>query len=82
MLVSDIAMPGDDGYWLIRHIRALAPEEGGGTPAVALTAYVRAEDRMHVLAAGFQLYVPKPVEPAELLNVIARAIRMRANGDE
>jgi DNA-binding response OmpR family regulator len=47
---------------------------------VALTAYVRMEDRIRVLAAGFQLYVPKPVDPAELLNVVARAIRMRGSG--
>ncbi|MBK9713443.1 MAG: response regulator [Kouleothrix sp.] len=72
VLVSDIAMPGEDGYWLIHHVRALAPEEGGGIPAVALTAYVRVEDRIRVLAAGFQQYVPKPLEPAEFRAVIAR----------
>ncbi|NTU78310.1 MAG: PAS domain S-box protein [Chloroflexales bacterium] len=75
VLVSDIAMPGEDGYWLIRHIRALAAEEGGATPAVALTAYVRIEDRLQVLGAGFQLYVPKPVEPGELQDVVARLVR-------
>jgi CheY-like chemotaxis protein len=74
LLVSDIAMPGEDGYWLIRHLRALAPEEGGAIPAVALTAYVRMEDRLQVLAAGFQHYVPKPVDQAELLDVIARLV--------
>jgi PAS domain S-box-containing protein len=72
VLVSDIAMPGEDGYWLIDSVRGLAPEQGGHIPAIALTAYVRVEDRMRVLAAGFQLYVPKPVEPAELLDAIAR----------
>jgi CheY-like chemotaxis protein/nitrogen-specific signal transduction histidine kinase len=72
VLVSDIAMPGEDGYWLIDNVRALAPEAGGAIPAVALTAYVRVEDRMRVLAAGFQMYVPKPVEPSELLDAVAR----------
>jgi PAS domain S-box-containing protein len=71
VLVSDIAMPGEDGYWLIRQVRALPPEEGGLTPAAALTAYVRIEERLKVLAAGFQQYVPKPVEPGELREIIA-----------
>ncbi len=71
LLVSDIAMPEQDGYWLIERLRALPPERGGAIPAVALTAYVRAEDRVRVLAAGFQRYVPKPVEPDELLAVLA-----------
>jgi PAS domain S-box-containing protein len=71
VLVSDIAMPGEDGYWLIEQLRALPPEQGGATPAVALTAYVRVEDRLRVLAAGFDQYVPKPVEPTELRAVVA-----------
>jgi CheY-like chemotaxis protein/anti-sigma regulatory factor (Ser/Thr protein kinase) len=75
VLISDIAMPGEDGYWLIRQIRALTAEEGGATPAIALTAYVRMEDRLQVLAAGFQLYVPKPVEPDELQEVVAQLIQ-------
>ncbi|MCU0493746.1 MAG: ATP-binding protein [Chloroflexaceae bacterium] len=70
MLISDIAMPGEDGYWLIEQVRRLPPEDGGAIPAVALTAYVRIEDRLQVLAAGFQGYLPKPVEPAELLAVL------------
>jgi CheY-like chemotaxis protein len=78
VLVSDISMPGEDGYWLIEQLRALPPEQGGQTPAVALTAYVRMEDRLRVLAAGFEQYVPKPVEPAELLDVVARLARSRA----
>jgi PAS domain S-box-containing protein len=72
VLVSDIAMPGDDGYWLIGQVRALDPAAGGATAAVALTAYVRMEDRLQVLATGFQLYVPKPVDPAELRDAVAR----------
>ncbi|HZG52166.1 MAG TPA: hybrid sensor histidine kinase/response regulator, partial [Pyrinomonadaceae bacterium] len=71
VLISDIEMPGEDGYTLIRKIRALTPERGGKIPAAALTAYARAEDRMRALLAGFQLHVPKPVEPAELAAVVA-----------
>jgi CheY-like chemotaxis protein len=78
VLVSDIAMPGKDGYWLIGAVRALAAEEGGAIPAAALTAYVRLEERIRVLSAGFQLYVPKPIEPAELRNVVARLAQMAA----
>jgi PAS domain S-box-containing protein len=71
VLISDIEMPGEDGYTLIRKVRALPPERGGKIPAAALTAYARAEDRMRALLAGFQLHVPKPVEPAELAAVVA-----------
>ncbi|AUX31214.1 MULTISPECIES: response regulator [Sorangium] len=71
VLVSDIAMPGEDGYALIRKIRALPSASGGRTPAVALTAYARTEDRTRALRAGFNTHVPKPIEPAELLAVLA-----------
>ncbi|MHC5613088.1 MAG: hybrid sensor histidine kinase/response regulator [Nostoc sp.] len=71
VLVSDISMPQEDGYTLIRKVRALPTDEGGRIPAVALTAYTRAEDRTQALLAGFQLYVPKPVNPGELAAVIA-----------
>ncbi|GAB1544523.1 hypothetical protein NUACC21_71990 [Scytonema sp. NUACC21] len=71
VLVSDIGMPQEDGYSLIRKVRALDEEKGGRTPAVALTAYARAEDRTQALLAGFQLHVPKPVNPAKLAAVIA-----------
>lgn len=71
VLISDIGMPGRDGYDLIKSVRQLSPEEGGRIPAVALTAYARVEDRMKVLTAGFHMHVPKPVEPAELLAVVA-----------
>lgn len=74
VLVSDIAMPEEDGYWLIQQLRRLPPEAGGATPAVALTAYVRMEDRLRVLAAGFQQYLPKPVEAAELRDVIGHLV--------
>ncbi|HEX8186815.1 MAG TPA: ATP-binding protein [Pyrinomonadaceae bacterium] len=71
VLISDLGMPGDDGYSLIARVRALPAERGGRIPAAALTAYVRAEDRVKVLRSGFQLHVPKPVEPAELVAVVA-----------
>ena len=71
VVVSDIGMPGEDGYTFLQKLRALAPEEGGRTPAVALTAYSRAEDRTRALRAGFNMHLPKPVEPSELLLVLA-----------
>ena len=71
VLVSDIGMPDEDGYALIRQVRALAAERGGSIPAVALTAYARSEDRMKAVMAGFQMHVTKPVEPAELLTMVA-----------
>lgn len=71
VLLSDVEMGGEDGYSLIAKVRALPPEEGGQTPAVALTAYARVEDRTHALRAGFQMHVPKPVEPSELVAVVA-----------
>ena len=71
VLISDVEMPGADGYALIRRVRALEAERGGGRlPAVALTAYARVEDRTRALAAGFQRYISKPLEPAELLAVL------------
>ena len=71
ILVSDIGMPGEDGYTLMEKVRALEPEGGERIPAVALTAYARVEDRMRALSAGYNMHVPKPVEPAELVMVIA-----------
>ncbi|MGI8556142.1 MAG: response regulator, partial [Pyrinomonadaceae bacterium] len=67
VLVSDVGMPDEDGYSLIRKVRALEID----IPAVALTAFTRAQDRMRALAAGFQNHVSKPVEPDELATVIA-----------
>ena len=66
------AMPGDDGYTLIRKIRTRTTEQGGRMLAVALTAYGRNEDRMEALLAGFQVHVGKPVEPNQLVSVVAR----------
>jgi signal transduction histidine kinase/CheY-like chemotaxis protein len=78
VLVSDIGMPGEDGFELISKIRAMGPEHGGNIPAIALTAYARAEDRRRVLEAGFQRHVAKPVEPASLAGAVASLARRTA----
>jgi signal transduction histidine kinase len=72
VLLSDIAMAGADGYDLIRAIRALPAERGGMTPAAALTAYAREEDRNRAVTTGFQTHLAKPLEPAALLEAVAR----------
>lgn len=71
VLISDIGMPGEDGYSLIRRLRKSPADQGGNTSAVALTAYARADDRVNVVLAGFQHHLSKPVEPAELIAVVA-----------
>jgi PAS domain S-box-containing protein len=75
VLVSDIGMPGEDGHALMRRVRELAPARGGRIPAVALTAYARAEDRVKAIRAGFQMHLAKPVEPAELIAMVASLAR-------
>lgn len=75
LVVSDIGLPGEDGYALIQRVRALPRESGGQTPAIALTAYARREDRMKALLAGFDMHVPKPVDPSELLAVVSSLVR-------
>lgn len=70
VLVSDIRMPGEDGYSLIRKVRALSPEQGGSTPAIAITAFGQEEDRARARAAGFQLHLTKPLDPQELAGAI------------
>jgi signal transduction histidine kinase/CheY-like chemotaxis protein len=70
VLMSDIGMPGEDGYALIRKVRALPAERGGRTPAAALTAYARDEDRKRALAAGFQAHIAKPFDPRELVAAV------------
>ena len=74
VVISDVGMPDRDGFDLIRALRALPPDAGGKTPAVALTALARVEDRRRALLAGFQIHVPKPVDPAELLAVVASVV--------
>jgi hypothetical protein len=71
VLVSDIGMPVEDGYELMRKLRAREPERGGLVPALALTAYARAEDARRALEAGYQTHIPKPVTPDELATVVA-----------
>lgn len=71
VLVSDIGMPAMDGYALISKVRQLPVERGGRIPAAALTAYAGIEDRRRALSAGYQMHIPKPVEPAELTSAVA-----------
>ncbi|HEU4534446.1 MAG TPA: ATP-binding protein, partial [Polyangiaceae bacterium] len=71
LLISDVAMPGGDGYGLMRRLRALPPDQGGRTPAVAVTAYARSEDRTRALLAGYNYHLPKPIDPGELIAVVA-----------
>ncbi|MEA2325052.1 MAG: hypothetical protein QOE68_11, partial [Thermoanaerobaculia bacterium] len=70
IVVSDIAMPGEDGYAMMRRIREIEPELGRQIPTMALTAYGRPEDRSRILASGFQKYIQKPVEPLDLARAI------------
>jgi len=77
ILISDIGMPGVDGYDLIKEIRKLPPDRGGKIPAIALTAYTRTEDRLQSLRAGYDMHVPKPVELAELVAVAATVVRRK-----
>jgi signal transduction histidine kinase len=72
VLLSDLGMPEEDGYQLMRQVRALAPGAGGKIPAAALTAYTQAEDRSAAQEAGFQGYLSKPIDPAELTIAVAR----------
>lgn len=71
ILISDIGMPGEDGFDLIKKIRAMSDSAGGSIPAAALTASVREEDALDALAAGFQVHVAKPVDPLRLANEVA-----------
>jgi CheY-like chemotaxis protein len=64
-------MPGEDGYSLIKRVRQLKAEEGGDVPALALTAFARSEDRSRALVSGFQMHIAKPLEPSELLAIVA-----------
>jgi PAS domain S-box-containing protein len=77
VLISDIGMPDEDGFELIRRVRELPAESGGGVPAIALTAYARTEDRLRVLRSGYQMHLAKPVELAELIAVVASLVGRR-----
>ena len=73
-LVSDIGMPGEDGYALIRKVRTFASERGGQVPALALTGFASADDLAQALAAGYQVHMPKPVDPAALVAALAKLV--------
>jgi signal transduction histidine kinase/CheY-like chemotaxis protein len=72
VLLSDIGMPGEDGFALIRRVRTLEASRGGHVPAAALTAYTQAEDKRQALLAGYEVYLSKPIEPSELTAAVAR----------
>jgi CheY-like chemotaxis protein len=72
VILSDIAMPDEDGYTFMGRVRSLSPHEGGNTPAAALTAYAREEDRKQALAAGYQMHIAKPVAAGQLVAMIAK----------
>jgi CheY-like chemotaxis protein len=82
VLVSDIGMPGEDGYGFMRRVRTLDPAMGGGIPSVALTAYTRAEDKTRALTEGFTTHIGKPVNADELLAVVANLARFGPRPDE
>ena len=85
LMLSDIGMAGEDGYALIRQLRTLERKDRGarrGMPAVALTAYARAEDKRRALAAGYQSHVSKPIEPQKLVEVVARLAARKFRGKE
>ena len=71
VLISDIGMPGEDGYQLIRKLRARSADKSTQIPAIALTAFTRSQDRLRALSSGYQTHVTKPIEPLELVTVIA-----------
>jgi CheY-like chemotaxis protein len=75
VLVSDIAMPEEDGYSLIAKVRLLEKDAGEAIPAVAITAYAKEEDRTRALSSGYQIYLAKPIELSELVSVVAKAAR-------
>lgn len=78
LLISDIGMPGEDGYTFLRRVRSLQDEQGGQVPAIAITAYAREEDRQAALSAGFQSHLPKPIDPAHLVTLIADLVSQTA----
>ncbi|GAB1541430.1 hypothetical protein NUACC21_41010 [Scytonema sp. NUACC21] len=75
ILIADIGMPHMDGYTMLRHVRAMPPEQGGQIPAIALTAYAGEINEQQALAAGFQLHIPKPVDPEILVKAIAHIMK-------
>ncbi|HZS10070.1 MAG TPA: PAS domain S-box protein [Blastocatellia bacterium] len=80
LIISDLAMPDRDGYWLIDGVRKLNAATGRNIPAIALTAYAKAEDRARALGAGFQLHIAKPFEPEHLAEAVARLLGRQREG--
>lgn len=76
LIISDIGMPDEDGYALMRFVRSLHPEDGGTLPAIALTAYTREQDRHAALRAGYQKHLAKPVAPGDLIKAIAELMNL------
>jgi CheY-like chemotaxis protein len=76
VLISDIGMPEEDGYSLINRVRRLPVAKGGATPAASLTAYAGIEDRRRAMLAGFNMHLPKPVEPSDLIAVVTNLARL------
>ena len=76
VVISDVGMPDEDGYSLMRRIRGLPRSRGGATPAACLTGYTTTEDRRRALSAGFNMHLSKPIEPSELIAVVANLGRM------
>ncbi|AFY47165.1 response regulator with CheY-like receiver, AAA-type ATPase, and DNA-binding domains [Nostoc sp. PCC 7524] len=77
VLISDIAMPEIDGYMLIRQVRQQPAQQGGNIPAIALTAYAGEVNQQQAIAAGFQMHIPKPIDPDELMEAIASLIQSK-----
>ena len=81
-LVSSLSMPEKDGYWLIREVRKLPPDQGGDVPAAVFTGLSTPEHRLATLRAGFQYHIPKPVAPRRLAEVVALLTLKNSEGDE
>jgi PAS domain S-box-containing protein len=81
VLLSDIGLPGEDGYKLISRVRALSPEDGGNLPAAAITAYARSDDARKALDAGYQRHAPKPIQPTTLAALVAGLANLHSSVD-
>jgi CheY-like chemotaxis protein len=75
VLISDTRLATESGYQLIRKIRALPKEHGGQIPAIAVTGYVSPEDRQHALSSGFQVHLAKPIDPNQLVAIVAKLLK-------
>jgi CheY-like chemotaxis protein len=81
ILIADIVMPKEDGYTLMKKLRAREKANGGHIPAIALTAHARREDRLRAISVGYESHIPKPVDPIDLLSVVA-SLTKRIGKDE